>query len=460
MFSLLFIINFILVIFTVIYIARKSNIRFLVPTIPSIFLWSYFVFSYVGILALFFFWNDYRVSLGINNKFKILELWGYSSLSLLLIVIVFFLLANVFNLKLNTSYKEIEDSGELNKSVKTSMFLLFIISIGVVLIYLSKIPSIPLIEQLKGASSDELALSRSEATNGFNGKLHWYRLFYSSVLTFLGYYTFAASLKKPSIVNWSFFLISFAAASFTALMTTQKAPLVWFFIGLVSTYLITKKTNIKLKTALILGITSFTALLFMYRRFMGLEERPILDVIQSIFSRAFTGQIGPAYFYLEMFPKHEEYLLGKSFPNPGGIFPWENFSITTEVMNYMNPAMIEAGVVGSAPTVFWADMYANFGVGGIILSSLLVGFILYLIQYYINKLEFNPIIIAYCSWLIVEAMTLSSTSLANFLLNIDLVFLTIVVLGMLLLNQQISLTNLITRLNSTDQKLINMRNKL
>ncbi|MBO1511770.1 O-antigen polymerase [Metabacillus bambusae] len=459
MFSLLFVINFLMIIIIVIYLARKSNIRFLVPTIPSIFLWSYFVFSYVGILALFFLWNDYRVSLGIDNKFKILELWGYSSISILLIVVVFVMLANVFNLKLNTSYSEIKDSGELNRYVKMAMFLLFLLSIGVVLLYLSKIPSIPLIEQLRGASSEELALSRSEATNGFSGNLHWYRLFYSSVLTFLGYYTFAASLKKPSLINWSFFLVTFSAASFTALMTTQKAPLVWFFIGLVSVYLITKKTQIKLKTALILGATTFTALLFMYRRFMGLEGRPIIDVIQSIFSRAFTGQIGPAYFYIEMFPKHEEYLLGRSFPNPGGIFPWENFSITTEVMNFMNPAMIEAGVVGSAPTVFWADMFANFGIGGIILSSLLVGVILYLIQYFINKLDFNPVIIAYCSWLIVEAMTLSSTSLANFLLNIDLVFLTIVVIGMLFLNSQLTLTNPLTWIRSSEQKLLSMRNK-
>lgn len=454
MFSLLFVINFIVVILLSVYIARKSNIRFLVPTIPSIFIWSYFVFSYVGILALFFLWNDYRVSLGINNKFKILELWGYSSLSLLLIVLTFYFLSNILNLKIDKNYREMKDDGQLNSTVKTGMFFLFVLSIGIVLIYISKIPSIPLLEQLRGASSKELALSRSEATNNFSGKLHWYRLFYSSVLTFLGYYTFSLSLKKPTLLNWGFFLVTFAAASFTALMTTQKAPLVWFFIGLVSTYLITRKTQIKLKTAIILGGTTFTALLFMYRRFMGLEGRPLLDVIQSIFSRAFTGQIGPAYFYIEMFPRHEEYLLGRSFPNPAGVFPWETYSITTEVMNYMNPAMIEAGVVGSAPTVFWADMYANFGIGGIILSSLLVGLLLYLFQYCINKLDFNPVIIAYCSWLIVEAMTLSSTSLANFLLNIDLMFLTFVVIVMLFLNRQIAIQDSLKWLKAFDQKLI------
>src|SRR5690606_21203802 len=102
---------------------------------------------------------------------------------------------------------------------------------------------------------------------------------------------------------------------------------------------------------------------------------------KAISSRTLTGQISPAYFYMKMFPEHEGFLLGRSFPNPKGIFPWEPYPVTVEVMNFMNPKIIGTGVVGSAPTVFWADMYANFSFGGILLSSIIVGFIIFFSQY-------------------------------------------------------------------------------
>ena len=36
----------------------------------------------------------------------------------------------------------------------------------------------------------------------------------------------------------------------------------------------------------------------------------------SVFSRTFTGQIQPAYHYLEFFPEIEPFLLGRSMTNP------------------------------------------------------------------------------------------------------------------------------------------------
>ena len=54
-------------------------------SLPSFFLIFYVVFSYVGILVLFFGWDEYRQVMGMVDKKIILELFIYSSSSLIMI---------------------------------------------------------------------------------------------------------------------------------------------------------------------------------------------------------------------------------------------------------------------------------------------------------------------------------------------------------------------------------------
>ena len=35
-----------------------------------------------------------------------------------------------------------------------------------------------------------------------------------------------------------------------------------------------------------------------------------------------------------------------------GLFPWEGYKMTVEVMNWVNPTLADRGIVGSMPTVF------------------------------------------------------------------------------------------------------------
>ncbi len=53
-----------------------------------------------------------------------------------------------------------------------------------------------------------------------------------------------------------------------------------------------------------------------------------------------------------------------------GILPFEPFRMTVEVMNWVNPN--SNGVVGSMPTVFWAEAYANFGIIGVCIVPFLL----------------------------------------------------------------------------------------
>jgi oligosaccharide repeat unit polymerase len=422
MYSLVFVIGFLIIPSFSLFLMYKSNIKLLKPSIPSIFLWAYLCFAYIGILPLFFFWNDYRYTIGINNQEKIFYLWILSSLGLLIIVFIIYLLSKIQFFKED---EEVPADTKENLRLKIFMGILFIGVILVLAVYLSKIPRIPIIEELLGASASDVAKYRSLATNGFDGKLHWYRLIYAEVLTLISYYAFVMVYKNRSLYNILFFAATFSVRLFTSIMTTQKGPLIWYIIGMIIVYLIMTRKTLNLKY--IVGIFSFVfvTLILMYKYIMGLSNRPIGDVVQAFLSRAFTGQISPAYFYLELFPEKREFMLGQSFPNPMGIFPWEPVSITREVAKYMNPTIENTGVVASAPTVYWGEMYANFGIGGVIISSLALGVILYLCHIVLSRLKVNALTVAYSTWIILYFKNLVFTSFSAIFLDIDLIIITI-----------------------------------
>lgn len=78
MVSLLFVLDFIVIAALALYITHKANINLFVPTIPSIFIWCYLAFAYIGILPLYFFWNAQRVAAGVNDQNQILLMWVIS----------------------------------------------------------------------------------------------------------------------------------------------------------------------------------------------------------------------------------------------------------------------------------------------------------------------------------------------------------------------------------------------
>ncbi|WP_067729065.1 O-antigen polymerase [Oceanobacillus damuensis] len=432
MLSILFVTLFLLTLLFFFLLVKLSAIDLLKPSITSIFFLGYLLFSYIGLLSLFFGMDDYRILIGINNPYKVLRLWFYCSLSLYLVIIGFIFSNKVLGMRdINKSSFEIQTLGF---STKGSIFLLFGVSLIVFIVYLSKLPAIPIVEFLKGSSEANLQVLRSLATNDFSGDYHWYTLFFSTILTLLTYLTFAELLINKNLKNQLIFWMVFLIASFAAIVPTHKAPFIWLIFGLLFTYLITKRKRVSLIQLISLGFLIIVILFFMFKYFMGLENRTNAEIFSMIFNRTTSGQLTPAYFYIDIFPNEIGYLLGSSFPNPGGIFPWDPFNLKAFVANYINSGLTGQGIVGSAPTVFWGEMYANFGFFAVVISSFVVGILLYSIQYFVSRLSNNSITIALNTWLIIEFHKLALTGLSSFIINIDIIAVVLIV-GFLLLQQ-------------------------
>ncbi len=96
-------------------------------------------------------------------------------------------------------------------------------------------------------------------------------------------------------------------------------------------------------------------------------------------------------------------------------------------MNWRFQGLEELGIVGSMPTAFWGEMYANFGIVGVLLTPLLVGILLYLIEYVMKRIYHNPITIGLYVWLILHYKDLSFGGLSKFIIDFYLIIVLLIV---------------------------------
>ena len=88
-------------------------------------------------------------------------------------------------------------------------------------------------------------------------------------------------------------------------------------------------------------------------------------------------------------------------------------------MLWRYPEQAELDVVGSMPTVYWGEMYANFGLAGILVVPFFVGLFLYWINSLIYKIQQGPLVIALYVWLIMHLSNLSQSSLSGYFFFYD-----------------------------------------
>ena len=223
------------------------------------------------------------------------------------------------------------------------------------------------------------------------------------------------------------------------LMSAEKGPFIWYLLGLFLVYIIVKKSGmISLKQFFIAIAVGLFFISLIYSTFYGSVN--FLDNIRSSFSRITNGQMVGLFHYLTIFPEQCGYLFGKSFPNPGGIFWWEPISLTVFVNNIVSPDDQKNNIIGSMPTFFWGEMYANFGFLGILIPPFFVGYFTYALNILFFRIPPSPIFLATFVWLLHFVADISGTGLSGYIINVTgFIILCFTLTNLLLLNRKIKL---------------------
>lgn len=400
---------------------QLSGFSLLRVGLPQFVVTALFVFSILGTLPLYFGWDEYYIKLGVTDKPLIFRMMLFSGYTMVFVTAGAIFGKKFFNKPAVVNQFEII---RINRSEVWLMIIQFIAVLVVLSIYLSKISSVALFVALFENVS-EAKVARSMMGNGFPGKYHWYSLVIHNLANILTFSFFSIYLLARKKVYLFAFVLTFLVSAFTALMATEKAPFAWLLIGLFLVYvLITSNGRYPFKKLTVFFPIVLTFMILSYVVFMGFSE--LGQVFSSLFSRIFAGSIAPAYHYLEFFPQHQEFLFGASFPNPAGILPHQPFELTKEINNWLSPTMIESGIVGSMPTVFWGEAYANFSLAGVLIVPFIIGFLLYFIEVIISRFIDTPFKIGFYVWVLLHYKDLSVTGFSGYFIDFNLIVLALI----------------------------------
>jgi len=377
------------------------------------------VFAYIGYIILYFGWDDYRYEIGIQNKYIVLQAYIFSAWTIVSMSLGFLFSIKVLKLKLNTELS----IRSFHQKERLFGFIIIILCFSVLLLYLRNLSSIAIFTALFD-NVREAHLSRSLMGNDFDN-YHRYRWIMRDLFTIVTLAFYSNWLLTKRKVDFLIFFVSLLGILFSLVMATEKGPFAWFMVGMFLVYCVVRRdSKIPIKQFIVLMLFMIGVLLVFYMFFMGSKD--VTSALLSMFSRVFSGSITPSYFYIEFLPEHQDFLMGRSFPNPGGIFPYEPYDLTVEIMNYAFPQFAEQGIVGSSPTVFWGELYANFNILGVAILPFFIGIALYAISVFFGKFESTPFKIGLLGWLLLHYRTLSVTGISGFVVDITL-FLMIIV---------------------------------
>jgi|GEM_PF-995820 len=403
---------------------RASGRKLLQISTATTVFWLIILLSHIGFLVLFFELDVYRVVARLVDKQLILLCTVYSGLALVGLALGVYFTSKTQKL----SMIQAQESRVFVKTPETILplvFLLGLVSLAVMVAFVQTIPSVPLFIVM-GLEQGDLQIAKSSGGNLFDGRFYIYNIFLTALPPFLCAVAYGMLLERQNLLRWGLFLALMALAVFGSVVLASKGELVMFWLLLILMHVLRKGGHFKLGPIVLLFLGGST-LAILVMQFFEMQSRDVLSVYWAVLSRVFAGGYN-AYQYIQIFPEHIDFLNGRTFVNPGGAFPFDNFRLTVEVQNYLRPEDVALGLQGSAPTTFWGDLYANFGLLGIIIFSPIIGIYIGLLDAILSRLAPSVLTSAFTAWVAIHVANLAVTSFHYLVLDTRLYTITVIFL--------------------------------
>lgn len=261
-----------------------------------------------------------------------------------------------------------------------SLITLSLICIAVLVAYIAQTSTLPLLFALQNIGSFmDIAFSRESVTTAFEGDASDYSIFFIFGLPFLATVARIQALIMKKFLSTLLSWILIGIASFGLLLTFNKAPFAMFLIILFFASFLTQGKSIKSKELLLISFVVLTYLIGIYGIWTGYlwNSADLVEGFRTtyalVYERLTSTQSTILFGVTRAFPGIKDFLWGATFPNPLNILPFQSFKLTRYIYDFLYP---NRPFIGGAPTVFFAEIYANFGFIPTLVSMVVVGFIL------------------------------------------------------------------------------------
>ncbi len=393
--------------------AFKNNL-FKTAPIYMAYCLSFIILNVIGSFAVFFPENQIFGSFEVYNKStNYINIFFY----ILLIQCISFFIFNSFH-----KQNPFVANKNQNENVYNYLFVLSMLSILIVLIYFIQNGLPPFFTTSFFQLGNDLIVERrsdflSQVNNFWIFQLGFY--FIPQILCAI---LLCKYYNNRSNFNRNLFLTYFLFSVILSLSFLQKNPLIVLLIQMFSvSLLLENKISFKAIFLAFLSIFSSIYLLY-YIAFASQQFISFSFIVTAIFQRI----VGVYPLSLSLVPDlvyHYGFYNGATAINPLGIFDFEQVNLSEELH------LLIYGFVSNAPAPAIGYAFSDFGFIGVLAFILISNIVIYLYQYFFNKINSNMIKIAFTSFMMTQAIYLAMTSIYDSLLNPTYIVLMLIMLG-------------------------------
>lgn len=297
---------------------------------------------------------------------------------------------------------------DLGKNDSKIILLLMVVVCSFIIAYIFYYSnSIPLFDLLKGDVL-EATLGRIEVRRNFDGIVYIKNILGYMFIPICSYYSYIKYKIRKNNFNLVVFIILTLLSVLILTHDTQKAPVAFYFFGYI---IITTLMNggITFRSFIIIMISSILVIILGYYLTADYQLNQLTNYRSAFWSRTFVSSYGGYLMSLEYFPDkitQPTWQIGL----PTIILDAFNLPKTESarlLMQEINPSGVASGTSNIVSSYYLGEAWANYGLIGLILAPVIVGFVVNSLQIFLLKSKKLPMHIAFYAFMTTEWLLIS-----------------------------------------------------
>lgn len=275
-------------------------------------------------------------------------------------------------------------------SLKYSIWVFTFISILACMYTFYTLRYFPFLKALT-SSSAELEILRGLATRSFAGNEYIRNILALTLMPLLSYVWAFYYIAQRKFTDAVMFVVSLIFSMSILYYNFAKSPLLWYFLSFIFVYFYALG-KFSLWRAVVLVGAAFFGLVAMYA-LKGVPVSDFLNYNTGPVGRVILSQAAGTYYIFNIFPIEYDFVgfssMSKLISNMIGYEYSERAARIA--MTHFNPAGVEAGEAGVMNSLFIAEAWANFGMLGVLVSPVWVGFLIGSLYIFFLKQKKSPV---------------------------------------------------------------------
>lgn len=300
------------------------------------------------------------------------------------------------------------------------LILLAAVSVVGVAAYFVIVSTVPLLNFFGGEASYQALVDQRDQSFKFlpTAPAYVFSFLRSLVLPILAAVTLGRWLRQPTWRGGLAFAAAAALASFFAALSLAKSPflVVWAILGM--TYWLHRAERARMAIAVLVAILALSFPLAVAQR--SSSSGITLNVAaKSVRDRIAFAPAEALYYYFEAFPTMDGHLHGRSIGRLSALLGLEYFDSANYVANLIYRKQGGLGTTdGTNNAAFIGDLWADFGMAGVIIGSFFAGILIQVLQILVERRSRTSTSLALYAFLCVTtAVLLNTAALPYFLLS-------------------------------------------